>query len=277
MVMIKNPITVVSSGGGGDVNYLPYRVSNIENYSYSDNTITNLKRGAFQYDERIVAVDFPNVDIVPVNAFYQCTSLNSVNFSSSLKEINASAFYGCTSLSSINLPDTLVNVGNYVFTNTAIPRNYSGGINYIGNANNQYFITDKIDNVNSNNCVVHSNTKIISGGTFLNCRYLISVTGMDNVVSLGNSAFQNCSQLATITLPKVNLIDANVFSGCGYLAAIYLQSTTVCTLLNANAIPATASHNITIYVPSNLISSYQTATNWSTLYNNGYITFAAIS
>lgn len=32
----------------------------------------------------------------------------------------------------------------------------------------------------------------------------------------------------------------------------------------------------TVYVPSALISSYQTASNWSTLYNNGTLTFAAI-
>jgi hypothetical protein len=33
---------------------------------------------------------------------------------------------------------------------------------------------------------------------------------------------------------------------------------------------------MTIYVPNDLIADYQAATNWSTLYNNGYIDFQAI-
>ena len=32
----------------------------------------------------------------------------------------------------------------------------------------------------------------------------------------------------------------------------------------------------TVYVPSDLISSYQTATNWKTLYDGGTVTFEAI-
>ena len=32
----------------------------------------------------------------------------------------------------------------------------------------------------------------------------------------------------------------------------------------------------TVYVPSTLIESYQTATNWSTWYTAGYVTFVAI-
>lgn len=40
---------------------------------------------------------------------------------------------------------------------------------------------------------------------------------------------------------------------------------------------ANPNHIIYIYVPSNLIHDYKTATNWSTLYNNGRVDFLAIT
>lgn len=78
------------------------------------------------------------------------------------------------------------------------------------------------------------------------------------ISSFQNSTFQNCSALRTLILRRTsgvcstNWYNANVFGG------IYNNPT-----------------ESTIYVPSALISSYQSASNWSTAYSAG-VTFAAI-
>ena len=49
------------------------------------------------------------------SAFRDCTSLQSINFPSSLVSIGSYAFAGCSSLQSIDFPQSLVSIGNYAF------------------------------------------------------------------------------------------------------------------------------------------------------------------
>jgi hypothetical protein len=93
--------------------------------------------------------------------------------------------------------------------------------------------------------------------------------------------FKACYALAFLDLPSVTRIRANAFHSCSALKTIVLRSSTVVTLENVNAFNvstpfASGGSGGTIYVPSSLISSYQTGTNWSTLYGYGATTFAAI-
>jgi hypothetical protein len=70
------------------------------------------------------------------------------------------------------------------------------------------------------------------------------------------------------------------FDHCSSLTTLVLRNDTVVTLANINAFQGTpfASDGTggTVYVPAALIESYQTATNWSTLYASGTCNFAAI-
>lgn len=78
------------------------------------------------------------------------------------------------------------------------------------------------------------------------------------------------------------MIYANAFSSCYKLQTLVLRKTgSICTLDNVSAFTNTPMRGYnsltgTVYVPSALISTYQTATNWKTLYDNGTLTFAAI-
>ena len=49
------------------------------------------------------------------SAFIDCTSLQSINFPSSLVSIGSYAFAGCSSLQSIDFPQSLVSIGSYAF------------------------------------------------------------------------------------------------------------------------------------------------------------------
>jgi hypothetical protein len=79
---------------------------------------------------------------------------------------------------------------------------------------------------------------------------------------IGSSAFQNCSQLTSVSFPAATSIKAYAFQSCSQLTKIVLGNTEqVATLSNTNAIPS----NAVIYVPDALVNSYKAATNWSTL------------
>lgn len=80
---------------------------------------------------------------------------------------------------------------------------------------------------------------------------------------LGSNAFYGQKQLESITLPNVESIDSYAFYNCTGLKYIRigLEKNTVCTLKYSNAITHMG-HTI-IYVPSDLVSAYKSATNWS--------------
>jgi len=113
-----------------------------------------------------------------------------------------------------------------------------------------------------------------------NCSNLESIEMPNYNTSLGAYALAGCSKLAFADLGKCSQIQANAFNGCTTLDTIVLRRTSVCTLQNVSAFSNTpfksGGTGGTIYVPSSLISSYQTASNWSTINGYGTITWAAI-
>lgn len=100
---------------------------------------------------------------------------------------------------------------------------------------------------------------------------------------LGNiTAASACQQLAIADIGKAKDISSYSFANCYKLQTLVLRRTdAVCTLANVSAFTNTPMRGYnsltgTVYVPFALISTYQTATNWKTLYNGGTLTFAAI-
>ena len=100
---------------------------------------------------------------------------------------------------------------------------------------------------------------------------------LPNATTIGQEAFKRNNGLTTVTLLSCLQIKENAFQLCSSLETITLGGNSVCSIASTTTIPATSSHHITVYVPSDLITSYQNASNWSNLYNNGYIDFVAIS
>lgn len=114
---------------------------------------------------------------------------------------------------------------------------------------------------------------------FQSCIYLASVN-LPAVKIVGTSSFRECSRLENVAFPAAANIYGSAFYSCGSLSVLALAATSVCTLQSTSAFTGTpfASGGTggTVYVPEALIESYQTATNWSTLYNAGTCNFVAI-
>lgn len=97
---------------------------------------------------------------------------------------------------------------------------------------------------------------------------------------LGTFVFSGDSLLKTVDLgPSCSSLGGQAFAGCSVLDTVILRRSSVvsCSVNTFNNTPfASGGTGGTVYVPNDLISSYQSASNWSTLYNAGTVTFAKI-
>lgn len=265
MSIIKNPITIVKSGGGEDK--LAYRISSIGNYSYENNEITSLKQSAFANDSNLTEIRCENVENASNLVFNGCTSLVNA-FLPKLRALNSDFFQGCTSLTSADFPlasraETRAFRNCTSLTTVNLP---------LLTRINQYVFSG----CNSLITVSFPLVTFIDTDGFGNCYRLASIS-FPQLNSISNEAFTGCSSLTIVSFPLLTSIGSRAFQGCTALTSITLGKTSqVCTLSATNAIPASSSHHINIYVPVNLVASYRTATNWSTLYNNGYISILPI-
>ena len=97
--------------------------------------------------------------------------------------------------------------------------------------------------------------------------------------AIKDNTFYKCTALTIIDLPKAAYISQGAFSSSA-LCVLILRNSSLCALRNISAFNNTpfAANGTggTIYSPAALIESYQTATNWSTLYAAGNCNFVAI-
>ena len=81
----------------------------------SSNSLTSVGNFSFGRCFALKTVAMPKVTKINSNAFNQCTSLTSVEFSTDLTTISSGAFAGCTSLLLDTLTETLTSMGSSAF------------------------------------------------------------------------------------------------------------------------------------------------------------------
>ena len=182
--------------------------------------------------------------------FYYDSNITSFS-STSVTEIGEYGFYYATNLTAVDCPSLAwqqgSNAPSYVFANCS-----------------------NLTTVNL------PSIKRIGGYCFNACVKLKNVSFPQLTTSIAYSVFNGCTLLETVDLGNLDTILRNWFTNCTSLISITLRkSDNICSLTNTNAFD-NIGHAVTVYVPSNLITTYQTATNWSTLYNNGNVTFVAL-
>ena len=143
--------------------------------------------------------------------------------------------YGCTKLEEVYMPKCTT-LGAYAFYN---------------NTNLKAIDFPKLTAVPANG--------------FRQCTSAISVN-LPVCTSLGTYAFQKCSLVEKLDFPMLASIATKAFDQCSELTALILRVNKVCTLANAAAFDSTPIKSGTgyIYVQPALVSSYQSASNWST-------------
>lgn len=194
-------------------------------------------------------------------------------------EITGISTGGDISLSDItsgNYPVGVVDITGLSFVNSALA-NRLNITKVIGTSN-----STKSNLFSECNTITSINLSLTGAGPswFFNCKGLVTAILKITNNNYATSFFNSCTNLEIADL-DVTAIKATMFNSNNKLQTVILRNTNVVTLDNISAFQNTPVRGYngltaTIYVPSDLISSYQTASNWSTIYSAGYVTFAAI-
>lgn len=196
---------------------------------------------AFYRCRSLTEVSFPTCVGIGTTAFQYCYSLMEANFPT-CQDIEANAFYGCSSLTKANFP-ACTRIGYYAFQNC-------------------YSLTE----------VSFPVCTSIGANAFQNC-YSLTEASFPVCTSIGASAFLSCSSLTEASFPACTSIGASAFRNCRNLLSFNLVGvSSVPTLTGSFVFTSTPIGGYTastgevygsVYVPSSLLTAFQTAPNWS--------------
>jgi len=155
----------------------------------------NAFEGSFSSNSLLTGIFLPNrVTSIGERAFHYCNSLTSVTIPDSVTSIGNDAFSGCSSLTTINVEAT----------NTA----YSSIDGVLYNKNKTTLLSYPEGKTGSFN--IPNSVTSIEPSAFEDCTNLTSITIPNSVTSIGWSAFKNCDKLTSVTFQ--NTIASSNFS-----------------------------------------------------------------
>ena len=202
-------------------------------------------------------IDGKKVIRIGNSAFIDCTELTSVTIPDGVTDIRWRAFYNCVSLKSVTIPKSVTYIDNYAFgyyydSDSFETKKIDGfKINYVKNTYGHMYaikngFTDEAcllthelydGTLEITEYVGNSATYVIPSeidgkrvtqigyDAFNDCTELTSITIPDGVTIIGNSAFSDCTSLETVTIPNsVTQIYTRAFYNCTSLKEVTIPA-----------------------------------------------------
>ena len=206
-------------------------------YNGATYSVTSIGYEAFYNCSSLTSIEIPNsVTSIGDDAFYGCSSLTSIEIPNSVTSIGGWAFYHCTSLTSIEIPNSVTSIGNYAFCGCS-----------------------SLTSIQIPNSITR-----IGDGAFNNCSSLTSIEIPNSVTSIGACAFYGCSGLTSIEIPNsVTSIGNDAFYYCSNLTKITCLATNPPTIGSDTF----SNYSAELYVPVGCKSAYQSANYWKNFSN----------
>ena len=208
---------------------LPNSLTTIDYFTFAFNTNlktihfgTGLKEiayGAFKGCSGLENIDLStfNIENIQSFAFSQCTSLTSVKFPSSLRQIYGSAFSETTALQTVTFNDGLDGIGSSAFSGSGLTTvTLPNSLTYLGD----YAFSSCKDLASIS---IGTGITEIPYNCFTGCNALTSVDLPEHVTSIGGGAYSYCNGLVSITLPgSIQTVGASAFASCSNLEEVVI-------------------------------------------------------
>lgn len=265
----------------------------------TDCRVVSISKGAFATNDVRGDIDLSQdtyLTSIGAGAFYGCSKLTTVNLPNSLNSIEDLAFSGCP------ISDfTVESGGEYqayqpnaektgkILTSvkTTTWTNYSEVVGSLACGDidlsqctdltsisgSQYFDGTKntaesnsFEYTSITNITLPSSLKTIGQYAFYKCTNLSSIdlSNNDSLNTIGDSAFEYCEQLESVTLaPNMQQIGAAAFGNCTNINSITFSGTDATWLSNIdpswldNDVKSNATTKIAFYVPDDALDSYK--------------------
>lgn len=238
---------------------LPSTVDSICNQAFELSPIQNVNlqfvkyvgKNAFYGNKFTGILNISSLSYMGRYAFYGSNEIESILFSSNIKEIPDYAFSGA-GLSSLELPSNIVSIGDGAFSNCENLSSVIFSPNIVNISNNSFSNTPWQSNLKGDNGVIYAGTIALAynsatapkDGTFsfrdgttaiANIEYrgffptfqdnwhLEKIYLPESLLRIGNNVFNNCKELKEIKIPESLIeIGSGAFSGCESLQYINL-------------------------------------------------------
>lgn len=254
---------------------------------------TTIANGALKSNEKLTSIDFN--DVTTVEGTYGLGNLKITSLNHSFASLGNFTFYNCAALTDVTINITGTTVPTFLFQNCTelVTVTLGTGITKLGNS--AFNGCAKLTTINCNANITEIGQSTFSGCeklttanfgsdlakignyAFDSCKELVSID-LSNVTgaNLGGYAFRNAEKLASVQLGAITTIFGSAFENTS-LTSLTLTSTTVIELKAESAFAGYSKEKaLTIYVPNDLITSYQAAAIWKDLVEKEVIVFAAI-